>query len=62
MDFSLSGEQQLICDSVQKICDEFGDDYWLEHDRTGEFPFEFHRAMARGGWLGIVGISTENNL
>ncbi len=54
MDFSLSEEQQLIRDSVQKICAGFDDDYWLELDRTGEFPFEFHRAMASGGWLGIA--------
>jgi acyl-CoA dehydrogenase len=54
MDFSLTSEQQAICDSVQKICAAFDDDYWLERDRTGEFPEEFHRAIADGGWLGIA--------
>ncbi len=54
MDFSLSEEQQLICDSVQKICAEFADNYWLERDRSGEFPFEFHQKIAQGGWLGIA--------
>ncbi len=54
MDFSLTTEQQTICDEVHKACAVFDDDYWLERDRTGEFPFDFHRAMAQGGWLGIT--------
>ena len=54
MDFSLTAEQQAICDEVQKACSPFDDDYWLEHDKTGEFPADFHRAMAAGGWLGIA--------
>src|SRR5262249_58976476 len=33
---------------------EFPDNYWLERDRDGRFPFEFHAAMAAGGWLGIA--------
>src|SRR5205814_6263389 len=32
----------------------FGDDYWLERDREGGFPADFHRAFARDGWLGIA--------
>lgn len=54
MDFSLTPEQQAIRDEVRKACAPFDDDYWLERDRTGEFPFDFHRAMADGGWLGIT--------
>ena len=54
MDFSLTPEQEAIRDNVAKVCADFDDDYWLEHDRTGEFPDDFHRAMADGGWLGIA--------
>ena len=54
MDFTLSPEQQALCDAVQKICAGFDDDYWLEHDRTGEFPEDFYRAIADGGWLGVA--------
>jgi len=54
MDFSLSAEQQAICDEVHKTCAAFDDDYWLEKDHTAEFPFDFYRAMADGGWLGIA--------
>jgi acyl-CoA dehydrogenase len=54
MDFSLTEEQEAIRDNVAKVCSDFDDDYWLEHDRTGEFPDDFHAAMAAGGWLGIA--------
>jgi len=54
MDFSLSEEQQAIQENVTRVCAPFDDDYWLDHDRTAEFPFDFHRAMADGGWLGIT--------
>jgi acyl-CoA dehydrogenase len=53
MDFSLSTEQQAVCDAVQKLCSRFSDEYWLEKDRDGGFPFDFHRAFADAGWLGI---------
>jgi acyl-CoA dehydrogenase len=54
MDFSLSDEQIAIRESVKRICNRFGDDYWRAHDDSGEFPVEFHRAIADGGWLGIA--------
>ena len=43
-----------IREGVRVACAPFGDDYWLERDNSGEFPREFHRAMADGGWLGIT--------
>jgi len=54
MNFSLSREQQQICDAVKRYCSGFGDDYWLERDRNGGFPLDFCKAMADGGWLGIA--------
>lgn len=54
MDFSLSDDQISIRDNVAALCAKFGDDYWHERDRTGEFPNEFHKAMADAGWLGIT--------
>ncbi|HAB47290.1 MAG TPA: hypothetical protein DCE31_03260, partial [Lautropia sp.] len=38
----------------QTVAVDFGDDYWAERDRTGDFPSEFHLAMAKAGWLGIA--------
>jgi acyl-CoA dehydrogenase len=47
-------ERQAIRDGVRAVVTKFGDDYWLERDEDGRFPFEFHKAMANGGWLGIT--------
>ena len=54
MDQSLTQAQQEIREAVLKVCARFGDDYWLEKDRDGGFPLEFHRAFAEAGWLGIA--------
>jgi acyl-CoA dehydrogenase len=54
LDFAFNEDQQSIREAVLKLCGQFGDDYWLEHDRSGEWPVEFHRAFAEAGWLGIA--------
>jgi acyl-CoA dehydrogenase len=53
IDFAPTELQQDVRDAVAKICARFGDDYWLARDRDGEFPEDFRRAIAAGGWLGI---------
>lgn len=50
----LTDDQRLIVEGVRSVVTRFSDEYWLEHDESGEFPFEFHRAMAEAGWLGIT--------
>jgi acyl-CoA dehydrogenase len=47
-------ERAEIRDAVRAICNKFDDTYWAEKDRTHSFPFEFARAIADGGWLGIA--------
>jgi acyl-CoA dehydrogenase len=54
MDFAFTEDQRNIREAVLRQCSQFGDDYWLEHDRSGEWPVEFHKAMADAGWLGIA--------
>ncbi len=53
MDFSLSQEQETIREPIAKICERFDDQYWLERDKHGGFPQDFHQALAKDGWLGI---------
>ncbi|HLG85891.1 MAG TPA: acyl-CoA dehydrogenase family protein [Alphaproteobacteria bacterium] len=53
MDFALSPEQEAIREAIAGICSRFDDKYWLERDREGGFPFDFHQAIAKDGWLGI---------
>lgn len=53
-DAILTDDQRSITEGVRAVVTRFSDEYWLEHDDTGEFPFDFHRAMADAGWLGIT--------
>ncbi|SDJ97809.1 Acyl-CoA dehydrogenase [Pseudomonas delhiensis] len=54
MNFQFSEDQMAIKDAIQRICGEFGDEYWLERDADGRFPQELYRALAKQGWLGIA--------
>lgn len=54
MEMQFSIEQRQIRESVLKVCSRFDDQYWLERDRTGEFPEDFCRALAEGGFIGIA--------
>ena len=54
MDFSISDDHRAIREGVNAVMRRFDDDYWLARDDDGEFPKEFHRAMADAGWLGIT--------
>ena len=54
MDFSITEDHRAIRDGVSAVVKSFDDDYWLARDDDGEFPKEFHRAMADAGWLGIT--------
>ena len=54
MDFETNDEHQLIRDAIQRICAEFPDEYWSKCDSEHTFPWDFYRAMAEGGWIGIA--------
>ena len=53
-EFVPSDDHAAIREGVRSVVTRFGDDYWLGRDDDGAFPFEFHRAMADAGWLGIT--------
>jgi len=44
----------LIRETVAALCRQFDDDYWSACDTEHRFPWEFYRAMADGGWIGIA--------
>ena len=54
LNLDLTPERQQIVDAVTAICDAFDDRYWSDCERDHRFPYEFHRAMADAGWLGIT--------
>jgi acyl-CoA dehydrogenase len=54
MAWTLTPEQEALRAAVLRLCARFGDNYWLAKDTEGQFPHEFHRAMAEAGWLGVA--------
>ncbi len=51
--YQLTPEQLEIRAAIERIMEDFDDDYWLKTDQTGEYPHAFRKAIAAGGWLGI---------
>lgn len=49
-----SEEQLEVREAISKICSNFTDDYWLEHDQQEKYPHELHAALAKDGWIGIA--------
>lgn len=47
-------EQLTVRDAINKICSQFPNEYWQEHDQTQTDPHELHAALAKDGWLGIA--------
>ena len=53
MNFAFTPEQDAIREAVTRVCADFDANYWLEKDRHGGFPLDFHQAIADAGWLGV---------
>jgi len=54
MDFAFTPEQTALREAIERLCERFDETYWLDRDRTGEFPHDFHAAVAEAGWLGVA--------
>ncbi|NNG37706.1 acyl-CoA/acyl-ACP dehydrogenase [Flexivirga sp. ID2601S] len=54
MDFALTDDQLALQQGARDLARSFPDDYWAERDAKGEFPWDFYRSFAEGGWLGIA--------
>jgi alkylation response protein AidB-like acyl-CoA dehydrogenase len=54
VDFGLNELQKALHSEVISLAGRFSLDWWLEHDRNGEYPWEFVRAFAERGWLGLI--------
>ncbi|MYZ46865.1 acyl-CoA dehydrogenase family protein [Propylenella binzhouense] len=54
MNFSPTDDHLQIREAVAQICVKFPAEYWLEKDKNGGFPHDFHKAFADAGWLGIA--------
>ena len=54
MNFSTQDDHLAIADAVDRVCADFDDAYWSQHDQRHEFPWAFYSAMAAGGRLGVA--------
>jgi len=54
VDFAETSDQHALREGVRAVLRPFDDNYWRARDTAHEFPWEFYRAMADGGWLGIA--------
>ncbi len=54
MDFAFTEQQELIRKEVAALARSFPLEYWRQKDHTGEYPWEFVKAFAAGGWLGMI--------
>jgi alkylation response protein AidB-like acyl-CoA dehydrogenase len=54
VDFALTDLQQSVRRETLAIARRFGLEYWREHDRTESYPWQFVKAFAEAGWLGVV--------
>ena len=53
MNFAWTAEQEAIREAIFQVCKPFDAAYWLDRDRNGGFPLDFHKAIAEAGWLGV---------
>ena len=44
----------LVRKSTRELARNFDLEYWREKDKKGEYPWEFVKAFADGGWLGVI--------
>ncbi|MFT4632201.1 MAG: acyl-CoA dehydrogenase, partial [Crocinitomicaceae bacterium] len=49
-----SSDLASIRESVKQLCESYGEDYWLELDRTRGFPTEFVKELTESGFLTIL--------
>lgn len=54
MSIDFTDEQRQIQENVERLCADFGDEYWLERDSDGRFPEDFCQMIADQGYMGIA--------
>jgi acyl-CoA dehydrogenase len=54
VDFAEDDDHRAIREGVRTVCRDFGDEYWRACDAEHRFPWDFYKAMAEGGWIGIA--------
>ena len=58
MSIDFTDEQRQIQENVERLCPDFGDEYWLERDSDGRFPEDFCQMSADQGYM-VIAIPEE---
>ncbi|SFP80700.1 acyl-CoA dehydrogenase family protein [Amycolatopsis rubida] len=45
---------EIVRKATRELARKFDHDYWLDKDRDHQYPWEFVKAFAAGGWLGAM--------
>ncbi|MFE3171926.1 acyl-CoA dehydrogenase family protein [Amycolatopsis sp. NPDC059090] len=45
---------EIVRKATRELARKFDHDYWLDKDRNHQYPWEFVKAFAAGGWLGAM--------
>lgn len=45
---------EIVRTATRELARKFDNNYWLDKDRKHEYPWEFIKAFAAGGWLGAM--------
>lgn len=53
-DVGLTEVQRDVVEQGRKLADRFDLDYWHEKDEDSAYPWEFVKAFAEAGWMGII--------
>ena len=54
MDFSLTDEQRMLCETARKVGEKYGLDYWRRQDKEKAFPTDFWKEVCEVGIGGIT--------
>ena len=54
MDFSLTDEQRMLCETARKVGEKYGLDYWRQQDKEKAFPTDFWKEVCEVGIGGIT--------
>lgn len=53
MDLTPDPDHEVIREAIAQRCAAFDDEYWSACEIEHRFPWEFYRAMAEDGWVGM---------
>lgn len=54
MSEEIGSNVEVVREATRALARKYDNDYWLEKDRKHEYPWEFVKDFAAGGWLGAM--------